>query len=348
MGKKLLLWIVIIATVLASANAEKLSVGVKPSPPFVIMHQNGSLEGFSIELIETVVNEIDERAEITYHPDSDLQTHLASVREGKVDLGIAATTITAEREKNIDFSYPFFESSIGIIAKKDTKKSFMKLIITKDTLLVLGGILVYIIICGHIIWFIEKGDHFGKNFPKGAGKGMWWTIVTMSTVGYGDMYPKKAIGKIFGSFVIISGVLIFGFVIAGLSSLLTVNMLSQGINGPEDLIGHKVAVIKGTQTVIVAKEMGMNAVEVTSIDEGVEKILNGEAIAFIHDTPLIMYYLKSEKNPDIVMAGQTFADSSYGIAFPKGSKWRTEINVGLLKIIENGKYKEIKDKWFKN
>jgi voltage-gated potassium channel len=38
---------------------------------------------------------------------------------------------------------------------------------------------------------------------------MWWTIVTMATVGYGDIVPVTALGKFFGGFVMILGIAMF-------------------------------------------------------------------------------------------------------------------------------------------
>ncbi len=38
---------------------------------------------------------------------------------------------------------------------------------------------------------------------------MWWAIVTMATVGYGDIVPVTGLGKVFGSFVMVLGIAMF-------------------------------------------------------------------------------------------------------------------------------------------
>jgi hypothetical protein len=43
-----------------------------------------------------------------------------------------------------------------------------------------------------------------------AGDALWYSIVTMSTVGYGDKYPITEVGRLFGSGIIIVGVGVFG------------------------------------------------------------------------------------------------------------------------------------------
>jgi hypothetical protein len=43
-----------------------------------------------------------------------------------------------------------------------------------------------------------------------AGDALWYSIVTMSTVGYGDKYPVTDVGRLIGSVIIIIGVGVFG------------------------------------------------------------------------------------------------------------------------------------------
>jgi voltage-gated potassium channel len=49
----------------------------------------------------------------------------------------------------------------------------------------------------------------GANITT-AGDAIWYTIVTMSTVGYGDQYPVTEMGRLFGAGIIIVGVGVFG------------------------------------------------------------------------------------------------------------------------------------------
>ena len=54
------------------------------------------------------------------------------------------------------------------------------------------------------MYLVEKNvqpEKFG-SIPQS----MWWSIVTLTTVGYGDVYPITSIGQIFGSIIIILGI----------------------------------------------------------------------------------------------------------------------------------------------
>ena len=69
------------------------------------------------------------------------------------------------------------------------------------------------VVTGVIAHVIDK-----KDFPS-FGIGIWWSIVTLATVGYGDVVPHTAWGRVLGTVVIVFGVTFLSFLIAIVTSL---------------------------------------------------------------------------------------------------------------------------------
>jgi len=52
------------------------------------------------------------------------------------------------------------------------------------------------------------------------GDALWWSLVTVSTVGYGDIYPSTTAGRVIASLLIVSGIGTFGYVAGFMSSIM--------------------------------------------------------------------------------------------------------------------------------
>ena len=65
----------------------------------------------------------------------------------------------------------------------------------------LFSILFIIVIVGSMMYVIEGPEHGFDNIPES----MYWAVVTVSTVGYGDISPQTSIGKLVSSFLMIIG-----------------------------------------------------------------------------------------------------------------------------------------------
>ena len=63
--------------------------------------------------------------------------------------------------------------------------------------------------CGSLLVLRAEAGAEGANILT-ASDAIWYSLVTMSTVGYGDRYPVTDIGRVFGALTIIVGVGVFG------------------------------------------------------------------------------------------------------------------------------------------
>jgi voltage-gated potassium channel len=70
--------------------------------------------------------------------------------------------------------------------------------------------------CAIVVFFYER-DAPGGNI-KTFGESIWWAIVTVTTVGYGDYYPVTVVGKIMASFIMAIGITTVAIITAQVAS----------------------------------------------------------------------------------------------------------------------------------
>jgi len=63
---------------------------------------------------------------------------------------------------------------------------------------------------------VEK-DVEGANITC-ASDALWWSIVTMTTVGYGDKFPVTTVGRVIAAFLMVGGVGLFGMLSGSVTS----------------------------------------------------------------------------------------------------------------------------------
>lgn len=78
--------------------------------------------------------------------------------------------------------------------------------------------MVFILTTASIVILLVEAGTEGANIQT-AEQAIWWALVTISTVGYGDYYPVSSVGHVIGAMVIISGVSFFGVISGYMASV---------------------------------------------------------------------------------------------------------------------------------
>ena len=63
-----------------------------------------------------------------------------------------------------------------------------------------------------VIWLVDRHD-----FPT-LGLAVWWSLQTVTTVGYGDIVPTTKVGRVIGGAELVMGVSFIAFLTAGVTS----------------------------------------------------------------------------------------------------------------------------------
>lgn len=78
----------------------------------------------------------------------------------------------------------------------------------KEELVITGMVMVLLVVLASSCMYYAETDAQPDKFPD-IPTTMWWAVVTLTTVGYGDVYPVTGLGKFFATIIAVLGVGMF-------------------------------------------------------------------------------------------------------------------------------------------
>ncbi|MEM0999645.1 MAG: transporter substrate-binding domain-containing protein [Bacteroidota bacterium] len=322
------------------ASPRHVVIGAKNSPPFMY-RENGQWTGISFQLWQLIAQELN----ITYEfRDRTLPEILDDLENGHIDICINPLTVTSERIQQFDFTQPFYgsHSAVASVAQEsksawDYARQFFSLSFLKVILLLLLVLLIF----GFLVWFFERRsnpDEFSNNL-QGLWSGLWWSAVTMTTVGYGDKSPRTLGGRMVGLIWMFTAVIIISSFTASITSALTVDRLDSDIEKLEDLRKHKTGSLVASASSSFLKHNYIRHQLFDEIEAGLWALEDGKIEAFVYDEPILRYYIEEMQLEETRILPLKFNPQYYSFALPKGSELIAEINPVLLSFIEGVNWK---------
>ena len=221
------------------APPRTLIVGAIVAPPLYMKTADDRWEGFAVELWQEMAQQIG--VPFQFREFSTLEYLINALEKQEIDV-IPSLPVRDRFESAMDFSQSYFKTGLSIaVAAEGVEYRWIRIfegIFSMHTLKAIGLMVVLSLIAGIIVWAFERrrnNEMFGEGAAEGIGHGIWWAMVTMTTVGYGDKSPKTMGGRMVALIWMIFSIIFIASFTANITTSLTLSELKGKVRGFSDL-----------------------------------------------------------------------------------------------------------------
>lgn len=316
----------------------ELVVGTKEAAPFTMKLADGSWSGISIDLWRKIAEENGLRYRIV--EEATVQGLIDGVASGQFDVGVAALTVTAEREQRMDFTSTYYATGLGIATASGGGITWTPVLRALTSFGFVQAVLALIglaLLVGVLVWLLERrhNEEFGGGLKKGLSSSVWWTTVAMTQRGIGMAGPRTLPGRMIAMLWMVGSIIAIAVFTAGITAALTVRSLQGNVQGVTDLTKVRVGAVAGTSTEVSLVRMRANFLTFPSARDGLLALRERRIDAFVYDRPLLAWTINHEFRSTVQLLDATFEPQHYAFALPTGSPLRKPLNLSILKAVQS-------------
>ena len=343
----LLIFFIAVPSFFGQEDREVLKVGYAGSPPFV-MHKEKE-DGIVIDIWKEIAFGLNRNYKLIEFQSVD--SGIKAIDNKELDILIGPITINSSRAALANFSQPYYNTDLAILAPvmETTFWDKIKPFLSTTFIYAVLGLLVILTIVGFLFWALEGRkypDDYGKGPIKGTASGVWLAVVTMTTVGYGDLAPRTPQGRfLLGSWMVISLILATSFV-AGIATTFSQSSNDdKTITGLNHLDNKKVAVPNYKKILDKVRDAGGSPIPVDGVSQGYKLLMDKKVDALIYDAIPLEYIFEADKKKDFVLSKKRIEPQYYGFLFPIGSTLKRKVDLQIIRLQENQEINHIVEDW---
>jgi polar amino acid transport system substrate-binding protein len=351
LGIGLTLSMVAISAAEPTPQAAPLRVAVYDVPPYGYANPDGSFSGISVDLWRRVAEQLQRQFRLISV--SDMEAVLNGLEQNQFDAAIGAITITPEREKRVDFSYPAHRSGVAVALRKETGplsalRSYAAATAELGPLIL--GSLAMLVLIGISMWLIESrhpSAHGSDSSVVTLRDGLYWAIVTMTTVGYGDKTPKSTIGRVVAISWMFASLVLVSLLSKSLISRLTADRVeSHDIASSIDLTKRKLAAVAQSSGAEYLDQHRLQYTKYNNLPDALDALSGGRSDAVVNSVGALQYLISKRYASTEEMPQGLLAPAYMAIALPERSELKRPIDEALVRITSDSEWISTEERFF--
>ena len=253
--------------------------------------------------------------------------------KGDLDIIIGPISVTSERLQQLDFTRPFFLSSIGVIAPKHELNiiDVMDIFLSRNLLLAILILFLSFIIYIHLLWYLEWGkiDGVSRNYLQAMRKEIWLHLCKK-----GLAMPSTFYGRLISLIWIVFAAALITSITANYTAAMTVSLSQSNskIKKLQTLQRAKVAGVVGEVNTQVAEKNGVLVRKVTNFNQAMQLLLTSQVEAVICDAPVGIEYLHRHGINDFVLSSFSFENDELAFAVRLNSPLRHRVDLAITSL----------------
>ena len=319
-----------------------LKAGVFEWPPYAMRDTNGEWHGLAVTLLRQVANRANLRFDLV--PFDGLPAAVAAVEHGDVDLLAVGLDPTPQRELQMNFSHAFHQSGTSAAVRQLHTMglgTIWRQVVDSSMPLILSIVMGFMLLMGVLVALVERRrtGNTGFNGPllHSVGNGIWWSITTMSTVGYGDRVPTSWFGRLVGGVWMLLAFILMTVLAGVIASDLTVRRMQPELRQLSELRQVRVGAVPDSAAAMDARAMGVVTHDVRNLLDGLQALHAGRVDAVVGDTSALRYLTREHAALDLALLPQQLV-----IEYPclplspqLAPQVRDAVNYWLLRVTES-------------
>ncbi|MGA7486383.1 MAG: transporter substrate-binding domain-containing protein [Xanthobacteraceae bacterium] len=298
----------------------ELIVATREVAPFAMKRYDGTWHGISIDLWRRIADQLHLR--YRFSEQTTNQDIIDGIAHGSFDIGIAAISVTAARNRVVDFTQPYFTAGLGVAVATGEPRwlAIYRTLFSFGFFQAVSVLLGLAMGVGFVIWLLERrrSEHFSGG-AKGLGTGFWWSASTMTQSGGGEHAPTTLPGRLVAIGWMIASIITVAVFTAAVTSTLTQRELQGAVHSVNDLRHVRVGTLAGSAAVSYLDRERIPHRTFPSTHAGLTALQTAALDAFVYDKPLLTWMVLQDFSAKLRVLDIVLEHEHYAIALPKSS-----------------------------